>query len=248
MLQWLGDGRLDCNATAMVGKIAKQHQWKRNGNGDGWLGDGQLSNGRPGDGWHEGLAMNNLMSKQWGWTLWWQQDVNGSATATAMNGLAGWRKGDGNGWLGDGWLGGGRLGDGLRKGLAMDGVTATWWRWIDLTVIDDSIVGSTAMRWQWTAWSATQRCRSDATAMDGLMVTAMNGSATDGLAMDGKWIEDGQLDGNVTAMDFLMATQCWCKRNGNGDGWLGDGRLGNGRLGVPCTAVVFWGIWGRGWL
>ncbi len=44
--------------------------------------------------------------------------------------------------------------------------------------------------------------------MDGLMVTAMNGSATDGLAMDGKWIEDGQLDGNVTAMDFLMATQC----------------------------------------
>ncbi len=61
----------------------------------------------------------------------------------------GWRDGDGDGWLGDG-----RLGDGLRKGLAMDGVTAT--------------------RQQWN----------DPTAMDGSTVNAMNGSATDGSAIE----------------------------------------------------------------
>ncbi len=60
---------------------AMRRRWKRDGNGNEWLGDG-------------------------------------------------WRDGEGDGWLGDGRLGdgrlgNGRLGDGLRKGFAMNGVTAT---------------------------------------------------------------------------------------------------------------------------
>ncbi len=73
--QWtargLGDERLDVEATRMDVVTATQRQWKRDGDGNEWLGDG-------------------------------------------------WRNGDGDGRLGDG-----RLGDGLRKGLAMNGVTAT---------------------------------------------------------------------------------------------------------------------------
>jgi hypothetical protein len=53
-----------------------------------------------------------------------------------------------------------------------------------------------------------------------------------------------QLDIKAMGMDFVMATQCQWKHDGNsnewlgngwrdGDGnrWLGNGRLGNGRLG-----------------
>ncbi len=69
MAQWLGDGRLDCNVTAMVGVTAMQSRCKHDGNGDGWLGDGRLGDGWPGDGRHEDLAMNNLTSKRRGWTL-----------------------------------------------------------------------------------------------------------------------------------------------------------------------------------
>ncbi len=69
MAQWLGNGWLDCNATAMVGVMAMQRQCKRDSDGNGWLGDGWLGNRRPGNGWREGLAMNNLTSKQRGWTL-----------------------------------------------------------------------------------------------------------------------------------------------------------------------------------
>jgi hypothetical protein len=92
----LGDEQLDIEATGMDVVTATQRQWKRNGNGNEWLGDG----------WHDS---------------------------------------DGDGWLGNGWLGNGRLGNGLRKGLAMNGVTATRRRW------------------------------NDPTAMDNLMATAMNG-------------------------------------------------------------------------
>jgi hypothetical protein len=95
--------------------MATGHRWKRDGNGNEWLGDG-------------------------------------------------WRDGDGDGWLGDGRLGDGRLGDGLRKGLAMDGVTATRRRWNDPTAMDDSTA------------------------------TAMNGSAIDGSARwTARWLGDGRL-------------------------------------------------------
>jgi hypothetical protein len=93
----------------------------------------------------------------------------------------GWRDGDGDGWLGDGRLGDGRLGDGLRKGLAMDGVTAMRQRWNDPTAMDNSA----------------------ATAMNGL---AMDGSAMDG-AMARQWTAlrrrggDGYCDGDGTLME-----------------------------------------------
>jgi hypothetical protein len=61
--------------------MAMQRLWKRNGNGnewlgdgwrdgngDGWLGDGRLGNGRLGDGWHKGLAMDGSTAMQRRWT------------------------------------------------------------------------------------------------------------------------------------------------------------------------------------
>jgi hypothetical protein len=51
----------------MVGMTATRRQCKRNGDRYGWLGDEPLGDGQPDDGLREGLAMNNLMLKQWGW-------------------------------------------------------------------------------------------------------------------------------------------------------------------------------------
>jgi hypothetical protein len=116
--------------------------------------------------------------------------LDGNAMAVDVVTATGrWWKRNGNGDS-DGWIGNGRLGNGWRKGLAMDGLTL--------------------MQWQWRAWSATWWGRGNAMAMDGLMVTAMNGSATDGSAMDGamawRWTawwqrnSDGHFDNNVTLM------------------------------------------------
>ena len=82
----LGDERLDVEATGMDVVTATRRQWKRDGNGNEWLGDvwrdgecdgglgdgrlgdGRLGNGRLGDGRREGSAMNDLTPKQRGWT------------------------------------------------------------------------------------------------------------------------------------------------------------------------------------
>jgi hypothetical protein len=225
----LGDEQLDVKTTGMDVVTAMRRRWKRDSDCNEWLGNG-------------------------------------------------WRNGNSNGWLGDGWLGNGRLGNGLRKGLAMNGVTATRWRWNDLMAMDNStgmamnglamdgsaMDGTMAWRWTalqqcggdghrdgdrdvdgsatatatvmnglvmdglamdgararlWLAWrqrdsdgrlDATQRRRRDVTAIDGSMATAMNNSATDGLAMDGamawQWTAwrrrdcDGHFDGNATLL------------------------------------------------
>ncbi len=70
--------------------MATQRQWKRDGNGnewlgdgwrdgnsDGWLGDGRLGDGRLGDGWHEGLAMDGLTAMQRRWTACQGRDGDG---------------------------------------------------------------------------------------------------------------------------------------------------------------------------
>jgi hypothetical protein len=95
----------------------------------------------------------------------------------------GWRDGDDrDGWLGDGWLG-----NGLRKGLAMDGMTAMQRRWNDPTAMDDST----------------------ATEINDL---AMDGSAMDGV-MAGQWATlrrcggDGQRDGDGTLMEAQWRRQ-----------------------------------------
>jgi hypothetical protein len=62
MVQWLGDGQLDDDVMAMDIVTATGCQWKRdsNGNGNGWLGNGRLGNG-----WHKGLAMEGSTATRW---------------------------------------------------------------------------------------------------------------------------------------------------------------------------------------
>jgi hypothetical protein len=77
---------------------AMQHQWKCNGDGNEWLGNGWrsgdgnrwLGDGRFGDGWlgnklRKGLAMNGMMAMRQRWNDLTAMD---DLTAMTMNGLA----------------------------------------------------------------------------------------------------------------------------------------------------------------
>jgi hypothetical protein len=85
--RWIAWWQYNCNGcwdgNVMAMNAWRQQQWVHNGNGNGWLGDGQLSNGWLGNWRHEHLAMNGLMAMQHQ-----RSNLTGmdNLTATAMNG------------------------------------------------------------------------------------------------------------------------------------------------------------------
>jgi hypothetical protein len=127
--QWtvwgLGNEQLDVKAMGMDVMMATQRWWKRNGNGNEWLGNGRLSNGRR---W----MARRWMAWQWTARQWMAQELGYGrldGNTTAMDGLLVIQRRQGN-------------------AMAMDSSTAAA---MNSLATDGSAMGSTIARW-WTAW------------------------------------------------------------------------------------------------